>query len=79
VKVLETLLDRKVPAELARQLQHGADELDLVRSGLDDAMQRAYAALHETFWGDERIKDLKTAAFIIAIQKVAGTYREMGI
>lgn len=79
VKVLETLLDKKIPADLAKQLQHGADELDLVRSGLDDAMQRAYVALHETFWGDERIKDLKTAAFIIAIQKVAGTYKEMGI
>lgn len=79
VKVLETLVGKKVPDELARQLSHGADELDLVRSGLDDAMQRAYNALHETYWGDERIKDLKTAAFTIAIRKVAGTYKEMGI
>src|SRR5690606_600791 len=79
VKVLETLVGKPVPEELARQLSHGADELDLVRSGLDDAMQRAFNALHETYWGDERIKDLKTAAFVIAIQKVAGTYKEMGI
>lgn len=79
VRILETLVGKKVPEELARQLSRGADELDLVRSGLDDAMQRSYNTLHETYWGDERIKDLKTAAFVIAIQKVAGTYKEMGI
>lgn len=79
VKVIETLVGKKVEEELARQLQHGADELDLVRSGLDDAMQHAYRALHETYWGDRRIKDLKTAAFVIAIRKIAGTYKEMGV
>jgi glutamate dehydrogenase (NAD(P)+) len=79
VTILETLVGKQVPEHLARQLQHGADELDLVRSGLDDAMQRAYYNLHETYWGDERIKDLKTAGFRIAIEKVAGTYQEMGI
>ena len=42
-------------------------------------MQKAYAAIHETYWSNDDIHDLKTAAFQIAIKKIVRTLLEMGI
>jgi len=57
----------------------GASELDLVRSGLDDTMRNAYQDMHETLHSNENIKDLRTAAFVIAIEKISNYYLDVGI
>jgi glutamate dehydrogenase (NAD(P)+) len=57
----------------------GADEIDLVRSGLDDTMRLAYQEMTDTLHSNEQIHDLRTAAFVIAISKIARSYHDVGI
>lgn len=57
----------------------GADELELVRSGLDDTMRGAYQAMHATWRSRDDVTDLRTAAYIVAIERVAASYRAKGL
>ncbi|MDO6585402.1 Glu/Leu/Phe/Val dehydrogenase [Salipiger sp. 1_MG-2023] len=57
----------------------GADELELVRSGLDDTMRTAYQSMREVWHGRDDVSDLRTAAFITAIDRVAKSYRAKGL
>jgi len=57
----------------------GADELELVRSGLDDTMRTAYGAMREVWHARDDVKDLRTAAYIVSIGRVARSYREKGL
>ena len=57
----------------------GADELDLVRAGLDDTMREAYNKIRETLLQKPELEDLRTAAFYVAIQDIALHYRSMGL
>jgi glutamate dehydrogenase (NAD(P)+) len=57
----------------------GADELELVRSGLDDTMRAAYQSMREVWWGHEGVADLRTAGFLVAIGRVAKSYQAKGI
>jgi len=69
----------KVPKEIRRKLSYGSNELDLVRSGLDDTMRTAYQNISETHRAHDDVPDLRTAAFRIAIEKIAKAYTEMGL
>ena len=79
VDMLENSMGRKVDDKFSEQVRRGADEIDLVRSGLEDTMQKSYEQIHEKFWATDQIKDLKTAAFSLAIEKVSRTLLEMGV
>jgi len=57
----------------------GAGELELVRSGLDDTMRAAYQSMRETWHDREDVDDLRTAAYLVSIGKVAGSYRALGL
>ncbi|OAN70767.1 glutamate dehydrogenase [Jannaschia sp. EhC01] len=57
----------------------GAGELELVRSGLDDTMREAYAAMREVWHGREDVHDLRTAGFLVSISRVAASYQAKGI
>jgi glutamate dehydrogenase (NAD(P)+) len=57
----------------------GAGELELVRSGLDDTMRIAYQNMREVWHGREDCTDLRTAAFLVAIERVAASYRAKGL
>ena len=57
----------------------GADELELVRSGLDDTMRIAYQSMREVWHGRDDVKDLRTAAYLVSIEKVAASYRAKGL
>jgi glutamate dehydrogenase (NAD(P)+) len=57
----------------------GSDELALVRSGLDDTMRTAYQTMREVWLGRPEVEDLRTAAYIVAIDRVAQTYRSKGL
>jgi glutamate dehydrogenase (NAD(P)+) len=57
----------------------GAGELELVRSGLDDTMRAAYQSMREVWHARDDVKDLRTAAYLVAIEKVAGSYRALGL
>ncbi|CUH77870.1 Glu/Leu/Phe/Val family dehydrogenase [Tropicibacter naphthalenivorans] len=57
----------------------GADELELVRSGLDDTMRIAYQSMRQVWHGRSDVTDLRTAAYIVAIERVASSYRAKGL
>ena len=70
-------LAKPLPETQRHDLVRGADELDLVRSGLDDTMRQAYNELREVFLSHDKVHDLRTAAYVVAIEKIAQSYREM--
>ena len=57
----------------------GAGELELVRSGLDDTMQTAYKSMADVWHGRDDVEDLRTAAYLVSIDKVASSYRAKGL
>jgi glutamate dehydrogenase (NAD(P)+) len=57
----------------------GADELELVRSGLDDTMRAAYQSMASVWHTRDDVDDLRTAAYLVAIGKVADSYRAKGL
>ncbi len=79
VTALETMSGKSVPGELADRIRHGAGELDLVRSGLDDTMRDAYQQIREVYLSRKEIPDLRTAGFAIAIEKISRANIMMGV
>ena len=57
----------------------GAGELELVRSGLDDTMRIAYQSMRDIWHEREDVDDLRTAAYLVSIDKVAASYRAKGL
>ena len=57
----------------------GADELELVRSGLDDTMRGAYQSMREVWHSRKDVEDLRVAAYLVSIGKVASSYRAKGL
>ncbi len=57
----------------------GAGELELVRSGLDDTMRAAYQQIRNVWHTRDEVTDLRTAAFLVSIDKVAASYRALGL
>ena len=57
----------------------GSDELALVRSGLDDTMRTAYQAMREVWHGRQDVQDLRVAAYIVSIRRIAATYQSKGL
>ena len=57
----------------------GAGELELVRSGLDDTMRAAYNAMREVWHGRPDVEDLRVAAYIVSISRIAAAYQSKGL
>lgn len=57
----------------------GAEEIDIVRSGLEDTMVRTYDDVREMLKRSKKIHDMRTAAYVVALDKVGAAYTEMGI
>jgi glutamate dehydrogenase (NAD(P)+) len=77
LEAMERLAGRKLdPVELER-LVPGGDEEARVNSGLEDTMIGAYHEIREI--AKESSIDLRTAAFVSAIDKIAQSYADLGI
>ncbi len=76
---LESMTGSNLPEIVRDELVRGADELDLVRSGLDDTMRLAYQQISEERHRNERISDFRTAAYAVAIKKIARSYLDIGV
>ena len=77
--ILEKVTCAPVDANYKDNISRGADELDLVRSGLDDTMRLAYQQIRGTLLGDDKIHDLRTAAYVSSIRKIARSYLDVGV
>ncbi len=73
---LESLTEKRVPDWIRSELTHGAEEIDLVRSGLDDSIRNAFDSMREMMEKYEKITDYRTAAFAVAISKIARYHYE---
>jgi len=79
LQAIEIATGRRFSEAERASLVHGADELDIVNSGLEETMAVAYQEIREIRQGRPEIRDLRTAAFVNAIEKVARSYMELGI
>jgi Glutamate dehydrogenase/leucine dehydrogenase len=78
LQTVEGLTGKKVTDVERRQLLHGPDEVDLVYSGLEDTMIGSYHEIRESMLS-LNMSDMRTAAFVVAINKVGVAYEELGI
>lgn len=76
---IEHMTGSKVSDEQRKIIVHGPDEIDLVRSGLEDTMIKATNEILECWHKYPDIPDMRTAAFVVAINKVGNSYLELGI
>ncbi len=84
VEELESLsadkgLGWSLTADFKDRFMRGSDELELVRSGLDDTMRIAYQSMREVWHSRQEVTDLRMAAYIVAIERVAASYRAKGL
>lgn len=78
VDSIESLTGKAIPAGIRRQLLHRANEEDIVIAALDQTMMIAYAQIHER-WKSRALPDLRTAAFLLGIERVSESYSHHGI
>ncbi|MBU2956962.1 Glu/Leu/Phe/Val dehydrogenase [Paracoccus sp. 1_MG-2023] len=57
----------------------GADELELVRSGLDDTMRESFKKMKEVWVNNARVDDMRTAAYVVAIRRISNVYNSLGL
>jgi len=74
---IEGLVGKKFSESDRKKIIRGADERDLVDSGLEDTMVIAYNEIKEI--RDRHKIDLRTAAFVSAINKIGNSYEQLGI
>ena len=79
IKTVERLTDRTVDDRERRIITRGAEEIDLVRSGLEETMITAFHSIRDIYKRRKRVEDLRTAAFICALDKVASDYIALGV
>jgi len=77
VSAIEEATGKPVSDTTKKMLISGPDELDLVRSGLDDTMREAYNNIRDIFNARESVVDLRTASFVLAIERIADSYSSM--
>lgn len=79
IEAVEKSTGRTIDDHDRQHFGKGADEIDIVRSGLEGTMIEAYGEMRDTLRRSSRIKDLRTAAFAVAIKKIAASYGSLGI
>ncbi|MEJ7611194.1 MAG: Glu/Leu/Phe/Val dehydrogenase [Ferruginibacter sp.] len=76
---IEGLTGKKVDDKERAFIMHGPEEVDLVHSGLEESMITATREIMEIWNSNPEIPDMRTAAYVNAINKVATSYGELGI
>ena len=76
---IEDLTGKKVTETERNIIAHGPDEIDLVHSGLEETMITATREIMDIWKDNPAIPDMRTAAYVCAINKVGTSYAELGI
>ena len=79
ISQIEELTGKQIDPKEKEFIMHGADEVDLVYSGLEETMISATNEIMNCWKSNPKIPDMRTAAYIVAINKVAISYAELGI
>lgn len=76
---IEELTNRQVSIRERQFILHGPEEVDLVHSGLEETMVTATREIMEEWRRNPQIPDMRTAAYVVSINKVGTAYAELGI
>ena len=76
---IESMTGQSFPESDRNAVLSGATEINLVRSGLEDTMRGAYSAISAAWNDTDNVPDLRTAAMMIAVDRVAKSYISIGI
>ena len=76
---MEELSGKQVKKDARDMIMHGPDEVDLVYSGLEETMISSTREIMQAWKENPSIPDMRTAAYVVAINKVATSYSELGI
>ena len=79
IEGIEGITGKSFPDELASRAINGGAEIDLVRSGLEDTMRSTYDVISEVWNREKSAIDLRTAAMMVAVQRIAQGYQSIGI
>lgn len=79
VDLVSQYTGREISEEQRRLIARGAEEIDLVNSGLEETMVSSYQQIREIKMQKKDIEDLRTAAFVSAVSKISNDYLNMGI
>ena len=79
VDTIEDMTGKRIGAKERNLIVHGADEIDLVRSGLEETMVNSLNQIIEIKNQNKKIKSLRTAAFVCALNKISNDYESMGV
>lgn len=77
--LLEQLTGTTITDENRNNMVAGSEEIDFVRSGLFDTMRTGYCELREVFHSNDQVTDLRTAGYVVSLQKISRTYLDIGI
>ena len=76
---MEELTGKNVNSRERLLIEHGPDEVDLVYSGLEQTMIEATREIMACWKANRNIPNMRTAAYVVAIDKVGTSYAELGI
>ncbi|MFN8337445.1 MAG: Glu/Leu/Phe/Val dehydrogenase [Saprospiraceae bacterium] len=79
VSTFEELTGKTINEKEKSFITRGAEEVDLVRSGLEETMINSYHQIMEVYNTYEKVNNLRDAAFICALNKVASDYMTLGV
>jgi len=76
---IERISGRTLSVKERGAIIRGADEIDLVNSGLEETMYTAYDSIRAVMIETKGVEDLRTAGYVDAINKIAVSYMQLGI
>jgi glutamate dehydrogenase (NAD(P)+) len=79
VKEMERLVGKPVSEDFKEKFFKGAGELELVRSGLEDTMRSSYQSMQSVWHSRNDVDSLRTAAYLVSLDRIAGSYKALGL
>ena len=79
LRLIENLTGKRVDPSMFETLATGVNEIDLVNSGLEETMILAYNQIRDIYKKHDGQMDLRTAAFVVALDKICMAYQQRGV
>ena len=79
IEAIEQMTGKSMPVKYKENFLKGIEEIDLVRSGLDDMMIDGFQEVKKAYLSNDKISDFRTAAYLVAIEKIAMAYDSIGL
>jgi len=78
IKAIQSISDKTIPKNLIKQLVHGANEEDIIASGLEDTMRTSFQDMLENKEKYD-LDSYRMSAYAVALKKIEKSYLELGI